>query len=269
VEGSLTRTAAAFSAALFIHILFLRMHPQWRLADIPWSAPGPPGITVRIASSPVANEPQDMGIESDPANAAVSRTKSVPQPEPAPITAESGQREEEVRPTIIKPEQAIKRLPDVFAPQEATDRSASQILDAVAAPPAASSLLPEKITTLLQGKSVSGGQQDTPAAQRPSATGSVHGGSIVRTAIPLYQRNPPPVYPALARKRGYEGTTILRVLVNETGAVDTVRVATSSGHELLDRAAMQAVAGWSFAPATRNGRSVTMWVMVPVRFDLQ
>jgi len=59
------------------------------------------------------------------------------------------------------------------------------------------------------------------------------------------------------------------VLVNETGSVDTVLVATSSGYELLDTAALQAVAGWSFAPATTNGRPVTVWVMVPVRFALQ
>jgi len=38
---------------------------------------------------------------------------------------------------------------------------------------------------------------------------------VVREAVPLYKVNPPPEYPRLARKRGYQGTVVLDVLVDQ------------------------------------------------------
>ncbi|MCX5823464.1 MAG: energy transducer TonB [Deltaproteobacteria bacterium] len=42
----------------------------------------------------------------------------------------------------------------------------------------------------------------------------------------------------------------------------------SAGHEILDRAALEAVSTWRFEPGRREGRAVTMSVEVPVRFVL-
>jgi len=88
-------------------------------------------------------------------------------------------------------------------------------------------------------------------------------------AVPLYRENPPPAYPGLARRRGYEGVVLLDVLVSEEGHVGELRVARSSGYSLLDRAAVEAVEAWRFEPGRRGDRPVAMRVRVPVRFRLQ
>lgn len=93
--------------------------------------------------------------------------------------------------------------------------------------------------------------------------------AVIREARPLYRLNPPPKYPRLARKRGYQGTVLLDVLVDSQGKVDDVKVHGSSGYQILDKAALKAVKDWTFEPAQRGDKNVTMWVSVPVRFELE
>jgi len=88
-------------------------------------------------------------------------------------------------------------------------------------------------------------------------------------AIPAYRANPSPEYPAIARRRGYEGTVLVEVLVNRDGRVEDLRLSQSSGYSVLDQAAMNSMRGWLFEPATINDKKVEMWVKVPVRFHLK
>ena len=48
-------------------------------------------------------------------------------------------------------------------------------------------------------------------------------------------------YPLQAIRRGWQGTVQLAFMVDETGAIHDIQVAQSSGHALLDRAAIQAL----------------------------
>ncbi len=45
-------------------------------------------------------------------------------------------------------------------------------------------------------------------------------------------------------------------------------VGESSGDSALDQAALEAVRGWRFEPAKRNGVPVRAWAVVPVEFKL-
>ena len=92
---------------------------------------------------------------------------------------------------------------------------------------------------------------------------------VVRKAVPLYKVNPPPEYPRLARKRGYQGTVVLDVLVDQNGKVGDLRLFTSSGHSILDRKAMASVKEWLFEPGLKGDKKLDMWVRVPVRFELK
>ena len=91
----------------------------------------------------------------------------------------------------------------------------------------------------------------------------------VREAIPIYRENPPPTYPRIARRRGYEGTVILEVLVTPEGKVDQCRISQSCGYSVLDEAAVKSVRDWVFEPATRGDKRVEMWVKVPITFQLK
>lgn len=96
----------------------------------------------------------------------------------------------------------------------------------------------------------------------------VHKG-IVREAAPLYKTNPPPKYPRMARRRGLQGVVTIEAKVNNRGTVDELRLFSSSGHRVLDKAALRAVRAWRFSPGTVGGRAQSMWVKVPVRFTLR
>ena len=93
--------------------------------------------------------------------------------------------------------------------------------------------------------------------------------SVVREASPLYKVNPLPEYSRLARKRGYQGTVVLDVLVDQNGRVGDLRLFTSSGHSILDRSAMASVKGWLFEPGMKGNKKLDMWVRVPIRFELK
>jgi protein TonB len=91
----------------------------------------------------------------------------------------------------------------------------------------------------------------------------------LKLARPLYKQNTSPPYPRKARRLGYEGIVMLKVLIDENGRVDDLTVLQSSGHTILDRAASSAVKKWLFEPGTEGGIKKKMWVKIPVRFDLK
>jgi len=88
-------------------------------------------------------------------------------------------------------------------------------------------------------------------------------------AFPAYAANPRPKYPRVARRRGYEGTVLLKVMVDGEGKVNELLLLKSSGHEVLDNSALKTVKDWMFRPGTVDGRPMKMWVQVPVRFELK
>ncbi|MDO9515572.1 MAG: energy transducer TonB [Syntrophales bacterium] len=108
-----------------------------------------------------------------------------------------------------------------------------------------------------------------PPFQAEPGTGSRAEKIVTEPAIPCYKNNPPPKYPEIARRRGYEGEVLLSVMVSVDGTVAALKVKESSGHPILDRAAMKTVAAWEFEPARRMGTPVPLSVDIPVRFVLR
>ena len=91
---------------------------------------------------------------------------------------------------------------------------------------------------------------------------------VLKEAMPLYRKNPPPIYPRTARRRGLQGKVVLEVFVYKNGTVRDLRVLTSSGYKILDKAAVKAVKNWLFEPAMKGEHQVSMWVKLPVQFQL-
>ncbi len=87
-------------------------------------------------------------------------------------------------------------------------------------------------------------------------------------AVPRYAENPRPMYPEVARRKGWAGEVRLLVLVDEIGDVDRISIDRSSGYSALDRAARRAVRLWRFVPATEAGRKIASEVVVPIDFRL-
>jgi TonB family protein len=92
---------------------------------------------------------------------------------------------------------------------------------------------------------------------------SVGGG--VSEPIPIYK--PDPAYSEEARKAKYQGTVVLWIVVDASGAVTDCRVVKPLGLG-LDEKAVETVKTWKFKPAQRNGTPVPVRVMVEVSFRL-
>lgn len=95
------------------------------------------------------------------------------------------------------------------------------------------------------------------------------GFNSVKKAIPIYDKNPSPEYPLIARRRGFQGTVVLEVMVDRNGRVGDLKVLKSSGYKVLDRAASASVRDWIFKPAIKGNEKIEMWVRVPVCFQLK
>ncbi len=86
---------------------------------------------------------------------------------------------------------------------------------------------------------------------------------------PRYHINPPPHYPSLAKMRHWQGEVWLRILVGEQGEVVEVWVENSSGHSLLDEAALKTVRTWKFHPGNDGKKNIQQEVHLPIRFQLE
>ena len=84
-----------------------------------------------------------------------------------------------------------------------------------------------------------------------------------------YLHNPIPAYPMTARRMGWQGRVVLNVEVLAEGSCGDVNVFQSSGHDVLDNAALRTVKGWRFVPASRAGHPITQWFKVPIQFSLK
>ena len=90
-------------------------------------------------------------------------------------------------------------------------------------------------------------------------------GAEIERPRPLFGESPVE-YPAEMWDRDVEGSTLVRVLVSESGGVDSVVVAESSGYPSLDSAAVAGARSMRFAPAHRGGEPLRVWARVPIHF---
>jgi protein TonB len=75
---------------------------------------------------------------------------------------------------------------------------------------------------------------------------------------------PEPNYPSLAVRNHYQGTVIVEIMVEESGAISSAKVFKTSGFSMLDDAALQVVQRrWRFPPGPKR------WLHWPCQFKLQ
>lgn len=116
-------------------------------------------------------------------------------------------------------------------------------------------------------------QQAPVAVAPPSPPAAVQPAPEPPLELPRYNAaylsNPPPTYPLSARRRGIEGTVLVRAEIAAGGECLRAELKKSSGAEVLDQAALEAVKKWRFVPAKRGNQAVVAWVEVPITFKLE
>lgn len=178
--------------------------------------------------------------------AAPAEATPTPAPASAPVTPP---------PEPVKPDDFV--IPEPVAPPEPRVPVLS---------PESSAMRPEPPSRPVQTSAPST-QHSGREKGKDSATMQSNGGARNETK-PGYLRNPEPPYPEKARRLGQEGVVLLSVRVSERGEPESVEVKESSGHPLLDEAALKAVRRWVFSPATMGSVPISSQIEIPIRFDL-
>lgn len=257
------RILLAAGLALAIHGFFLGTDPAW-LKKRPIHRPEIHVVNMTLAyRQPVKPKPKpavkrpEIPVRRPVPVIKKKKQKPIHKPEkpkkvPAPVTpAKKPVLQKEVAVSKQEPFDIPMSEPALPPEPELTDISRDPSVD-----------LPDLKEEVLEEET-----PDTDIVVKPPP--SIRVARTMREAIPIYQNNPPPEYPRLARRRGYEGTVVLEVLVDEEGKVEAMRLFRSSKHRILDRAAMASVKKWEFRPGMRDGETVEMWVRIPIRFQLK
>ncbi len=89
--------------------------------------------------------------------------------------------------------------------------------------------------------------------------------------MPAFKRQRKPRYPESARRAGIEGRVFVAVLISEQGKAIKAQIMSRepADETVFDKAAVEAVLKSTYYPGVQNGRSVKVWLMIPIRFTLR
>jgi periplasmic protein TonB len=205
-------------------------------------------VDVDIAYAPLASEPAREGAApAVPESPVIPRR--LPHPARTPRSQASGGVDLVARRTSV-----VVSAPDREAMPVRFALSAGTVATATAAGIETSTA---SSTASRIGSSSAGGPGDGAAV----VEGDVSVPARLLTSRPL-------VYPPAARQAEIEVDLPLEIIVDAAGGVSAARGLTRAGYG-LDEAALQAIRGYRFAPALRDGRPVRVKMRWTVQFRLQ
>ncbi|WP_051220199.1 energy transducer TonB [Methylococcus capsulatus] len=194
-----------------------------------------PSQPIEVSLEMIAPAPKPAEPAAQPAPAPTAPPKPVTPPKPKPVAKPKPLTKTLPRPLPVQPERTLG---------DAAPRS-----EPAAPPPEASSAA--------GGEGVPGGRSGSSVPASTPASFNAN-----------YLHNPLPEYPAFARKQRWQGRVMLKVHVLPRGLPAEVELQASSGHDILDESALETVRRWRFVPATKGGKAVASWVVVPLEFSL-
>jgi len=77
-----------------------------------------------------------------------------------------------------------------------------------------------------------------------------------------------PAYPAAMRRAGTEGSVTVRVRIGTDGRVREVQLVSATHDQFFEATRRQALRGWRFRPATRDGVAIESWQQQTVVFRM-
>ena len=91
------------------------------------------------------------------------------------------------------------------------------------------------------------------------------------TILPYLISDPKPIpYPEQAMAQGWQGKIVVAVEILANGSVGLYQVTHSTGYQILDEVAIQAVQNWKFHPAVKaNGQLIRTCIQIPITFQLE
>jgi protein TonB len=104
----------------------------------------------------------------------------------------------------------------------------------------------------------------------PTATASSNKQSAPKMVKKVtFSARPSPIdYPHSAKRRNIEGLVLVEVWLDEKGKQIKQRIINSSGHQILDKAALKGISQWQFSRQQDDGQAIAYRVQVPINFGL-
>ncbi len=181
--------------------------------------------------------------------------------EPPPIQGEPIEREPEPEP-----------LPPEPAPSPVDFDAPEALLEPLELPP----VLLETAVPAIRVVLVKQPTRVVPQAVARNVSGSSGEGDTREYASGEKIDHPPkeltirqPAYPAMALRRGLEGSVTLRVLIDERGRVEKVEVVRVKGHPSFRGAVLRVARKWRFTAPRHRGRPVRAWAIKTMHFRLE
>lgn len=234
------------------HVLTVDWLASQRAASVPPSA----GLVVEAILLPADAPPapdvnvsraEDLPPTFEPVREPREEPEPVPEPEPEPPPVK--EPEPEPSPPADSVPLAMPEAPSPKAPPRRAAKARTTVAPAAA----------RRDRRAEDAGAPAGGTSGL--ALRTAATGPRYDAA--------YLSNPAPSYPMAARRRNLQGRVLVYAVVGPGGDCARAEVRKTSGHPILDEAALQAVRAWRFVPATRDGRPVTEGVEIPIVFRLE
>lgn len=167
---------------------------------------------------------------------------------------------------LFKPVESVKEEPNPASSKTAASLPANSMFNS-------SQTSPEQVhTSLAEVSSVQSAivnsssnssvqVNDDPVSTPAVATTISRGPRVISSQEPFFSEE--------ARRRGWQGTVRVRVIISEQGSVREVQLVESSGYSQLDEAALSCLRSWQFSPALREGYPVAAKIVIPITFKLR
>jgi periplasmic protein TonB len=148
-------------------------------------------------------------------------------------------------------------------PQKEKSKSSPTSVTAI---PTHQAITPVAVPTKQEGSLTA----NTFASPPPTSNGGSSTGDPKTVSISQAQCSvPEPIYPSLSRRIGEEGKAMVRLLINESGQVEKVSLAQSSGIQRLDQAALDAGQKARCKPFIEFGKPIKVTAIQPYIFRLE
>ncbi|MGC9403561.1 energy transducer TonB [Vibrio genomosp. F10] len=86
---------------------------------------------------------------------------------------------------------------------------------------------------------------------------------------PTFETRPSAIdYPRSAKRRNIQGVVLVEVWLDPEGDQTKLTIVSSSGHQILDSAALKGISEWQFRHHKNDGQAIAHRVQIPINFKL-
>lgn len=239
-----------------LHSLAISAHPpspQFKINDA--NTGNRVAIQLIASTKQVPKAPEPAPVEDPP-------KQETTKPEPKPVKSPSVKKEPPKK-AEVQPQKKVK--PKVNPSKETKKKSPEKVTKKERKDEKTKPLPPKKPIEKPEEKPEETAEEISEENQMTQAKSS----SPMLVERPAFKVRPSqPKYPRMAKRKGMEGTVLIEVWLDEDGNQTHRSLLKSSGFELLDGAAMDAVKKWRFNGHEENGVALAHRVRIPVRFNL-